>query len=107
MSVLDPQVQSYNIDATYYVDENSEVPLSQISANVTAAVEQFKKWQSAKFDRDVNPAQLIALIMNVEGVKRVVVEEPSYTHLPASGSNTPYIAQVGTTTITNGGYEDE
>ena len=106
VSVLDPESQSYNIEFTYYISSESEIPVSEIEANVAAAVEKYKAWQSARFDRDINPAQLIAYLMDT-GIKRVVMTSPTYTHLPAGSSNTPYIAAVGTTTIVNGGYEDE
>ena len=71
VTVAAPQAVPYNIDVTYYTQEGSALSADTIAADVAAAVKSFQKWQAEKMGRDVNPSQLIALLMQT-GVKRVI-----------------------------------
>lgn len=107
VSVEDPETVNYNIRLTYYLPAESAKPYAEIQRDVTAAVEKYKRWQSAKLGRDINPSYLIGLLMQT-GIKRVTVTYPTFRKM-ADGSNnvTPQLARLGTTQITNGGPEDE
>lgn len=72
-----------------------------IAADVAAAVKSFQKWQAEKMGRDVNPSQLIALLMQT-GVKRVEVRSPVFTTVADNA-----VAQIGTVSVVNGGAERE
>ena len=108
VEVLDPAEVSYDIDLTYYISKDALQSGSEIQTAVSAAVDAYKLWQGGKMGRDINPSALIGRVMQVEGVKRVVLTTPVYATL-SDGSNdtTPDIAQAGTVTLTNGGIEDE
>lgn len=108
VSVKDLDVVTYNINITYYTSVDCTVSTSKVAAAVAAAVEEFKAWQSARIGRDINPTKLIHFIMETGYVKRVVVTSPTFQSLKdGSDHYTPDVASCGTTTITNGGVEDD
>ena len=74
---------------------------------VAAAVARYKAWQSEKLGRDINPSKLTEMVMET-GVKRVEIRQPAYTVL-SDGSRgvVPDLAVIGSTTIINGGVEEE
>ena len=99
VSAAAPTAVNYNINVTYYTDANNSSLLTSIQTAVQAAVTSYQTWQSAALGTDVNPSQLIALMVNA-GAKNVVVASPSFTAL----TNTQ-IAQMGTMTVTYGGTD--
>ncbi len=92
---------SYNIDISYYIASPNADSISIIKTAVENAVNDYIQWQSEKMGRDVNPSELISLVMKA-GAKRVVVNEPAYTKM-AKGM----VALLESKTITYGGVEDE
>lgn len=107
VSIEDPEAVGYNIDITYYIPSNSDLSASEIEANVNAAVDEYIAWQYAKLGRDINPAYLQYLLMQ-SGIKRPVISEPVFTALKdGSDGSVPQVASLQSTTIVNGGYEDE
>ena len=101
LNVAAPQAVPYNIDVTYYTQEGGALSADTIAADVAAAVKSFQKWQAEKMGRDVNPSQLIALLMQT-GVKRVEVRSPVFTNVADNA-----VAQIGTVSVVNGGAERE
>lgn len=101
VTVKAPDVVAYNIDVTYYTQAGGALSDDTISANVNAAIREFKKWQAEKMGRDVNPSYLVSLLM-AAGVKRVVVRSPAFATVGETA-----VAQIGTTTVVNGGAESE
>ena len=72
-----------------------------IQQQVAAAVEQYKIWQRA-IGRDINPSQLVRMVMDA-GAKRVTVTAPTYTTVDA----TKVSALQGEAVISYGGLEDD
>lgn len=108
VSVADPATVAYDISFTYYITKNTTRSAAEIAADVEAAVTNYKDWQCARFGRDINPDKLREYLLAVDGIKRVVLVDPSFTVLRDGLNDTvPQIASIGTTTITSGGYEDE
>lgn len=108
VSVKDPESVSYNINVTYYTSDDNTASSTEVSAAVNAAIDEFKAWQAARIGRDINPSKLIQYIMGTGVVKRVNVIAPVFTSLrDGSDHNTPQLAVIGTTTVTNGGVEDD
>lgn len=101
VTVAAPQAVPYNIDVTYYTQEGGALSADTIAADVAAAVKSFQMWQAEKMGRDVNPSQLIALLMQT-GVKRVEVRSPVFATVADNA-----VAQVGTVSVVNGGAERE
>lgn len=107
VEVKDPDTVGYDIDMTYYIKRQSSGNSAAIAASVADAVERYKAWQSEKLGRDINPSKLTEMVMET-GVKRVVIRQPEYTVL-SDGSRgvVPDLAVIGTTTVVNGGVEEE
>lgn len=100
VTVEDPDTVTADIDVTCYISTEDAAEAADIRSTATAAVEDWKTWQSGKFGRDVNPSKLIALLMNA-GVKRVELRSPTYQAL-SDGSEqgtTPQIAIIGNETV--------
>jgi len=101
VNVMAPEAVSFDIDLTYYIPSPSEASATRIQNEVEGAVEEYKKWQTSKMGRDINPSYLISLLMKT-GIKRVEVREPAHQTV-TDGE----VAQVETEEIVNGGFEDE
>ena len=95
-----PEEVQYTINLTYYINRSASAKAVTIQAAVAQAVEDYKTWQRA-IGRDVNPSQLIALLMQT-GVKRVEVRSPVFTTVADNA-----VAQIGTVSVVNGGAERE
>lgn len=107
VSVKDASSVTYNINFTYYISNGTTKSATEIEADVQKAVNAYIEWQEAKFGRDINPDKLRELLYET-GIKRIVLSAPTFTVLSSgAGGTTPQHATVGTTTIVNGGYEDE
>ena len=107
VSVEDPEKVPYNVDLTYYIQDNSEASAEELALAVAKKVGEFTDWQSAKLGRDINPSRLISMLMGT-GIKRVVLREPAFTPLrDGSGTEAPQVAELRTVTVQSGGYEDE
>ena len=96
-----PEEVQYTINLTYYINRSDSAKAVTIQAAVAQAVEDYKTWQRA-IGRDVNPSQLIRMVMDA-GAKRVSVTAPTYTTVAA----TKVSALQGEATITYGGLEDD
>lgn len=108
VNVKDLSIVSYDINVTYYTSEESVSSPSAVTAAVNAAIAEYKTWQSSRIGRDINPSKLISCLMGTGLLKRVVVNAPEFMPLKdGSDHATPQIAIVSTTTITNGGVEDD
>lgn len=102
----DPVITTYNISLTYYMSLESEKSATELQNDVADAVNDFIIWQAGKLGRDINPSRLIQMVMTA-GAKRVEVVSPVFTRLnDGSNNQAPGLAQVGTITLTNGGYEE-
>lgn len=107
VSVEDPETVTYNVDLTYYIQENTTVSAEAVALAVTGKVGEYTDWQSAKLGRDINPSKLVSMLMET-GIKRVEVREPVFTKLrDGSGKDVPEVAALGTVSIKSGGYENE
>lgn len=107
VEVCDPELVEFNVDLTYYVEKNAPKPLNYIAVSVSAAVDEYVRWQTAKIGRDINPSQLSWLLRDT-GIKRVEIKSPVFTPLrDASNRTVPQFAKLKNVKITNGGFEDE
>lgn len=105
--VEDAEIVTYDINFTYYLQTGRTKSAADIAAAVNEAVEQYETWQCGKLGRDINPDKLREYLYET-GVKRIALTAPDFIALrDGKGKTVPQVAQVGTVTITNGGYEDE
>lgn len=118
VQTADPETVEYDIDLTYYLQEDAQISASSIEESVGSVVDEYIAWQCAKLGRDINPSKLYHMIMGIDGIKRVEVRSPVFTRLRdgklaihvsdlALGDTVPQYAAIGTSTVLNGGYEDE
>ncbi len=117
VSMGDPETVDYDIDLTYYVQENTNASQAEIRAAVEAAVQEYVRWQCGKLGRDINPSKLYHLLMGT-GIKRVDLRSPVFTPLRDGklalaktfedlSETVPQVAKLNTSKLVNGGYEDE
>ncbi|MCC8156369.1 MAG: baseplate J/gp47 family protein [Oscillospiraceae bacterium] len=108
VSVADPDTVTFDVELTYYISASTSRAAADVEADVAAAVAEYESWQSGHLGRDVNPSKLISMLMAVDGVKRVDVASPAFADLSdGSDGSAPEMAELGTETVTNGGYEDD
>lgn len=101
VQVSAPEEVKYTINLTYYINRSDSAQAVTIQQEVAAAVEQYKTWQRA-IGRDINPSQLVRMVMDA-GAKRVTVTAPTYTAVDA----TKVSALQGDAVISYGGLEDD
>ena len=101
VQVSAPDVIKYNIDVTYYIPTQSESGANIIQNNVKVALEQYRKWQSEKMGRDINPSKLAEMLMNA-GIKRVEIKSPVFTQIEDNA-----VAVLDNENVIYGGFEDE
>lgn len=107
--VKTPEVIKYDINVTYFVHIDDQYKLTEISAAVESAINNFALWTKSKIGRDINITELHSRILAV-GVKRVDIKIPQYTQI-LEGDNTKKIidpvqlAVAENITITYGGIE--
>lgn len=96
-----PDEVPFDIDFTYYIPTPSAASVANIERAVSAAVEQYKAWQTEKMGRDINPSYLTRLLMET-GVKRVEIRKPKFQKVEPQS-----VAVLKETVILSGGVEDE
>lgn len=101
VSVLAPQVESYDVDLSYWIDLENQTIARQITEAAEAAVQDYIAWQSSRIGLDINPDELVYRLKSA-GVKRVEVRSPVFTVLDKFS-----VAQVGDVTIKFEGVEEE
>ena len=101
LQVAAPTAVSYSINATYYINRSDQTSAGVIQAAAEKAISDYKKWQSAKIGRDINPDELLGLL-KAAGVKRVVISSPSFTQVMQG-----HVAVCSAASLTYGGLEDD
>lgn len=75
--VAAPEVESYEIDFTYYINASERNKAPMIQESITKAVNEYIAWQKSHIGRDINPDQLRKLIITA-GAKRADIRKPEY-----------------------------
>lgn len=105
--VDDPETVNYDIDLIYYLNSSEDVKAADVERAVEEAARQYINWQCAKLGRDVNPSYLHGLLMQA-GIKRAEIAAPAFIRLSDGRNNSkPQLAQIGTVSLKNGGFEDD
>ena len=95
-----PDEDTFDVDVTYYIAQEQQANAVTIDKDAKEAVQNYISWQTAKMGRDINPSQLVSMIM-ATGVKRVEVTKPVYAEVEET-----HIAKLNTSTVKNGGIEN-
>ena len=101
VQVSGPDVIRYDIDIKYYINKSDIDKAVTIQKNVNQAIEKYISWQKGMIGRDINPSNLIALIIQA-GAKRVEINSPERKVL----SNTQ-IGLINNKNVIYGGLEDD
>jgi phage-related baseplate assembly protein len=101
VQVSAPDPIPYDIDITYYIPAPRMNGAALIQADVAKAVTEYKRWQSEKMGRDLNPDELTQRIKQA-GAKRVVIRSPAFTVVQDTA-----VAILNNETVVYGGIEDE
>lgn len=108
VSVEDPEEVSYNLEFTYYRNEDIDATATEVETAVNAAAAEYIRWQSAKIGRDINPSKLIQLVMATGLVKRVEVNFEFTSLKDGSDHTAPQLAVCDEEIlILDGGVEDD
>lgn len=101
VTVKVPDTVDYKLDVKYYINSSDLKRADTIKANVAAAIEQYSIWQRSKIGRDINPSQLIQMMVSA-GAKRVEVKLPVFQVIGATN-----VAKLVSQSVTYGGIEDD
>lgn len=101
VQIRKPEIKEYCIDLTYFINKSKSAAAAGIQAQVVAAVNEYKLWQSLKVGRDINPDKLISRI-NDAGAKRAVVRAPQFCIVSETS-----IARCIGINVVYGGLEDD
>ena len=93
VQVVPATASNTSVNVKYFVANDD----TSVIAAVTQAVEEYKKWQTEKIGRDINPDQLKKMMMDA-GAARIDITAPVYTQLTDK-----QIAQFTSTSVTYGG----
>ena len=96
-----PDTVDYKLDVKYYINTSDLKRADTIKTNVAAAVEKYIIWQRNKIGRDINPSQLIQMMVSA-GAKRVEVKLPVFQVIGATN-----VAKLVSQSVTYGGIEDD
>jgi len=99
VTVNAPTAISYNVNVTYFIDATNSSLATAIQTAVQAAVANYQTWQSAALGTDINPSQLIYLMVQA-GAKNINVISPVFTAVAQTA-----VAQLGTSTVSYGGLD--
>lgn len=101
VEVKAPDTAEMQINVKYYINESDASIAGTIQSQVNSAIEKYKKWQTTKIGRDINPSVLIQYI-TAAGAKRVEVTSPVFTKVSSTTA-----AVITDTTVEYGGIEDD
>lgn len=99
VQVAAPDVVSYSVDFTYFINTSDMNSATQIQTQVQQAVSDYQLWQSTGIGRDVNPDELMAYLKKA-GIKRAEIRQPVFKILADTE-----VAKVTSTNIVYGGLE--
>lgn len=101
VEVAAPDVVTYSVDITYYINASDMSSAAQIQSRVQQAVREYELWQCTGIGRDINPDELMAYLKKA-GIKRADIRQPVFKVL----ENTE-VAKVTSTNIIYGGIEND
>lgn len=96
-----PDPVPYQIRGVWYAKRSNAAMLAQITANVHAALEEYRLWQRGLPGRDIVPDRFVELLIRA-GAKRVTLENPVFTEISETE-----IAREEEVELVFGGLEDE
>ena len=96
-----PLDTNYNIKIKYFIAESDKANITSIQASVSQAIKDYKRYQSEKIGKDINPSLLVSMVVNA-GAKRVEVQEPKFMSVDDA-----HIGVLLQETVNYGGLEND
>lgn len=96
-----PDVEKYNLKATYYIARSDINNMAVIQKSIESAKDTYLRWQRTKIGRDINPDALTEFV-RAAGGKRIVIESPVFTSIPETS-----VAVEESVEFIYGGIEDD
>lgn len=101
VEVAAPDVVTYSVDITYYINASDMSSAAQIQSRVQQAIREYELWQCTGIGRDINPDELMAYLKKA-GIKRADIRQPVFKVLENTEA-----AKVTSTNIIYGGIEND
>lgn len=101
VTVGPPEIVTFDICLTYYINQSDRAKAITIQQEVLNAVNDYLLWQTSEIGRDINPDELIQRIKTAGG-KRVELTAPVFSVVADT-----QVAQCAAQMITYGGLEDD
>lgn len=96
-----PELIPYDLKVKYFINQSDSNRVISIKKCVEEAIRSYEIWQRSKMGRDINPNELIRLIL-VAGAKRAEITSPDFKVVGAES-----VASLHSETISYGGLEDD
>lgn len=100
LTVAAPVKKLYNVNITYYIDNDDKALSNQIQDNVNSVISEWVLWQKSKLGRDINPSKLIRMVEEA-GAKRIEVNSPGFSKVDVTE-----VAIANSIAVNFGGFED-
>lgn len=97
--VMAPDIVTYDLDVTYYINQSDQNRANVIQQKVNQAIDEYEMWQKTEIGRDINPDVLLEKIISA-GAKRAIIQSPLFTVIDDSA-----VANLNSKTVTYGGLE--
>lgn len=101
VEVAAPDVVTYSVDFTYFINASDMSSATQIQSQIQQAVQEYELWQCTRIGRDINPDELMACLKKT-GIKRADIRQPVFKVLEDTE-----VAKVTSTNIIYGGIEND
>jgi phage-related baseplate assembly protein len=101
VTVAAPDLTSYSISLTYYINKSDTSKAASIQYEVNTAISNYITWQSSVIGRDINPSELTKRVV-AAGAKRVEIATPEYMFMDETA-----VANLSSKSITYGGLEND
>lgn len=101
VQVAAPDVVTYSVDFTYFINTSDMASATQIQTQAQQAVQEYELWQCTGIGRDINPDELMAYLKKA-GIKRATIRQPVFKVLADTE-----VAKVTSTNIVYGGIEND
>lgn len=101
VTVKAPDTVDYKINLKYFVNKSDLKKVDTIKAAVEKAINDYVIWQRSKIGRDINPSQLIQMVV-AAGAKRAEVTLPVFQVIGKAN-----VAKLSDKVVTYGGLEDD
>jgi len=99
VEVLAPEIVTYDLNITYYINQSDQNRANVIQQKVNEAVAEYTLWQKTEIGRDINPDVLMEKIISA-GAKRAVIASPQFSVVDEGA-----VASLAAQTVTYGGLE--